>query len=147
MIIENKCFQKLESQSSFQHEVPSDEVINYTSKDVAEALLVDSHTVDADTKAEIKQLECDLNNATLGWPRLNVELDLKVLSCMLFDWLETLKSPILDRHNLEAIVINYKQPDICLSKLNSVRKKIIARFANYINNNISIQTPLIITPQ
>lgn len=63
----------------------------------------------------------ELNTSQLGWSKLNLETNVLVLIGMLFDWLETLKSPILNMEDLENIVINYKQTELCFFKLNTVR--------------------------
>lgn len=120
LIIENKCFQELETQKSFDKESHDQMGQIYDIKDCAEALLTDYYSMDTEAKKAVKQMEYDINNTTIGWARLNLETDLNVLACLLFDWVESLKVPVLDRENLEVIVINYKHPDVCLSKLQTV---------------------------
>lgn len=117
---ENKCFQQLETQKSFDQEKNQLNELVRDIREVAEALLVDSTTLDAGTKKMIKDLENEINNSQMGWKKLTIESNLFVLSTLLYDWLELLKTPILNRDDLEIIVINYKQPDVCLSKLNTV---------------------------
>lgn len=136
-LLQNKCFQELETQKSFDQESGElDEPIRDI-REVAEALLVNTLTINAETKKSIKELQNGINNSQMGWKKLNVESNLFTLSTLLYDWLETLKSPILSRENLETIVIFYKQPDVCLSKLELVSKKIIKTPFNLISRYTS----------
>lgn len=119
-LLENKCFQQLETNKSFDDEKNQLDIPIRDIREVAEALLIDSTTLDMETKKIIKDLENDINNSQIGWRKLEVENNLFVLTSLLYDWIESLKTPILSRDNLEIIVINYKQPDVCLSKFDIV---------------------------
>lgn len=119
-LLENKCFKELETHKSFDDDKGEFSAPIRDIREVAEALLVNSATLDAETKKLVKELENDINNSQTGWKKLNIETNLFVLSTLFYDWLETLKAPVLNRDHLEIIVINYKQPDVCLSKLDLV---------------------------
>lgn len=122
-ISENKCFQELETQKSLEKDKNDFNETVRDIREVAEALLVDSSTLDANTRKLIRELENDINNSLTGWKKLNIETNVFVLSTLFYDWIETLKTPILNRDQLEIIVIYYKQPDVCLSKLDIVSIK------------------------
>lgn len=120
-LLANKCFQELETQRSFQEEPHDEDVEIQDVREVANALLVDTTTLDPNLLKIVHTIEMELNTSQLGWSKLNLETNVLVLIGMLFDWLETLKSPILNMEDLENIVINYKQTELCFFKLNTVR--------------------------
>lgn len=51
--------------------------------------------------------------------------DLMIISALLLEWLEGLKSPILDREDLATIVVWSERPIDCLHRLNLVILNII----------------------
>lgn len=115
-MLENKCFQELETQKSFNQDKNDfdDPIVDI--REIAEALLIDAANLNAETKKLARQLQININHSQIGWKKLSMEQNPLIVSALLFDWLEGLKSPILNRESLEAIVIFYNQPDVCLSK-------------------------------
>lgn len=113
---ENKCFQELETQKSFNQEKSDFDDTIVDVREIAEALLIDEANLNAEIKKLSKQLQIDINHSQIGWKKLSMERNPLILSILLFDWLEGLKMPILNRESLETIVIFYNQPDVCLSK-------------------------------
>lgn len=114
---ENKCFQILSQlQCGSAHEIKEP----YTVEEVTAALLVDHNSLEESTKKYIKQFEVEFNCSQTTWSRLKIERNLVVLSGLLYDWLESLKNPIVNREDLSNIVIYNKRPETCLQKLNIV---------------------------
>lgn len=120
ILIENKCFKELETEKSFEKETRTFIGDLYNLTDVAEALIIDFASLKEEKKHAIRQLQYDLNNSTIGWKRLDLVNDLRLLAALLYDWLEVLKYPVLDSDNLETIVVNYNQIEVCLSKFDMV---------------------------
>ena len=46
---------------------------------------------------KLKQYQIDLNFKTSAWDRLETETNLALLSSLLLEWLEHLKTPIIDK--------------------------------------------------
>lgn len=120
LLLENKCFQELETQKSFAQEQAEDEIVIQDINVAINALLRDSEKNDHDTKRKIKQFQHEINSSQLGWAKLSIETDLNVLATLLFDWIEGLKLPVLKMESFETIVVFYKQPELCLQKFNVV---------------------------
>lgn len=119
-LLENKCFQELETQRSFQEESHDENVEIQDVRLIADALLTDVASLNRQTKKAIRKIETELNTSQIGWSKLSLETNAFVLVGMLFDWLETLKKPILNMEDMENIVINYKQTEICFLKIDTV---------------------------
>ena len=47
--------------------------------------------------AMLKQYQVDLNYKTSAWDRLETETNLSLLSLLLMEWLEHLKTPVIDK--------------------------------------------------
>ncbi|XP_065166174.1 protein tyrosine phosphatase domain-containing protein 1-like isoform X2 [Atheta coriaria] len=119
-LIENKCFHALELHKTFEDEKASHQTthIVYDIGEVVDTLIIaDMHLLPYERKKKVRQLEEQINGSKIGWLKLESLHDVGILAAMLFDWLESLKKPVLDRENLEKIVIHYKQPEICLTKI------------------------------
>jgi len=56
-------------------------------------------------RLQVKSYQVDLNFKVSAWDRLNTETSITVLSTLLFEWLEHLKTPLLDRDTITYIVI------------------------------------------
>lgn len=122
LLLENKCFQELETQKSFAQDHLQDDLVVYDIEEVVKALV--GNSLDEDTGMRVKQYENELNSSKVGWMRLSLETDLKVLTSLLFEWLEGLKVPILQVKHFEDIVIMYKQPEECFQKFGLVRAQL-----------------------
>ncbi|KAF2883896.1 hypothetical protein ILUMI_22281 [Ignelater luminosus] len=115
LLSENKCFQELQTQKSFEENLSPKEI--YGISDVVTALLVDYENIDEQSKQIILQYEMEINSSQLGWARLKAETNMTILTVLLFEWIENLKLPVLGKENLETIVIHYKQPETCFKKI------------------------------
>ena len=61
-------------------------------------------------------LSVDLNNRASTWSKLDTEVNVPLLATLLFDWLEHLKSPILDRDGITYVVIHCDNIEAALNK-------------------------------
>ncbi|XP_060536951.1 protein tyrosine phosphatase domain-containing protein 1-like [Cylas formicarius] len=116
LLLENRCFQELETQKSFVQEQADIQSDIRSVDDAVDAILTDFYDLDADTRNKIKEYENDINSSRTGWLRLTSETNLYILTSLLFDWLEKLKAPIITIESFENIVILYKQPEECFKK-------------------------------
>ena len=61
-----------------------------------------------------------------------METDLDILSGLLFEWLETLKHPLLDVDSLSYIVVWSSKPERCLEKLPSCSRYLLEYILRFI---------------
>ncbi|CAH1121425.1 unnamed protein product [Ceutorhynchus assimilis] len=116
-LLENKCFQELETQKKFCQDSVEEVLVVQSVDEVVNALLQDFDSFSYDTKRKIRQYENEINSTKLGWMRLSVETNLNILASLLFEWFEGLKTPILQLEHFENIVVMYKQPEECFHKI------------------------------
>jgi hypothetical protein len=120
LLIENRCFQELETQKCFNQDLTEKSVAIQDINVAVNALLLDYSTLTNETKKKIKQYQVEINSSQLGWSKLAIETDLILLSMLLFEWIEGLKHPVIRREGFENIVVHYKQPEICFQKFSPV---------------------------
>lgn len=125
ILLENRCFQELESQKSFAQVQIEEEIIVQDISVAVNALISDMETFSAATKKKIRDYQHQINSSQLGWAKLSVENDLSVLASLLFEWLEELKVPVIKMENFENIVVHYKEPELCIQKFSLVSVYII----------------------
>ena len=94
----------------------------YNPKQVFEALLQPlSSTVASEDQQQLRNeflaFKIDLNNRASTWSKLEAETNLKILSALFMDWMEHLKSPILDRNGITYVVIHCDNVEAALSRL------------------------------
>ena len=75
----------------------------------------------------------DLNHRSTAWQRLSMETDLDILSGLLFEWLETLKHPLLDVDSLSYIVVWSAKPQRCLEKLPGFNRYLLEYLLRFIS--------------
>ncbi|GLH11664.1 Protein of unknown function [Gryllus bimaculatus] len=119
-LYDNMCYQELSSQGELEKASEKEQIIPYNVEDAVQALLANHCMMGEGTKKYVRQLRVDLNHRQSAWGRLKIERNLYVLTNLLFEWLEHLKSPILDRDDLSYIVILGSQPETCLKKLDLI---------------------------
>ncbi|XP_064483479.1 protein tyrosine phosphatase domain-containing protein 1-like isoform X2 [Ornithodoros turicata] len=110
LITENACFRELSSQKELRSIART---TKKTTSEVAEALLQDRlilHT-------RLGQFQKDLNTRASAWDRLNVEEDVSLLAGLLWNWLDELQEPVLNRTDLTFVVIRAENPAAVLHKL------------------------------
>lgn len=116
LLIENKCFQELETQKTFIQKQNQEDIIVQDINIVVNGFKTDVKKFDILTRKKIRQYQNDINTSQLGWVKLSLETDINILIGLLFEWLENLKQPILKRDYFEHIVTLYKQVELCLQK-------------------------------
>lgn len=119
LLLENRCFQELEIQKNFLQEADR-EIIIQDLNIVIDALIKDPDTLDGVTKKKIRHYVQEINSSQLGWAKLPLENDLYILAALFFEWIEGLKLPVLGMKDFEAIVVFFKQPEICFQKFSEV---------------------------
>ncbi|KAK4871643.1 hypothetical protein RN001_015767 [Aquatica leii] len=132
LLNETKCFQELQSQKQLQNVYPPKKICS--TSDVITALLTQFDNTDLELAQAILQYEQDINTSQYGWARIKTETDVTLLSCLFFDWLECLKSPIFGQDNLEIIVIHYSNVKHCLSKFDMEEACLVEYLLNFISN-------------
>ncbi|KAL1493369.1 hypothetical protein ABEB36_011435 [Hypothenemus hampei] len=133
LLVENKCFQELETQKNFIQDHPHESFIVRNNEEVLNALLTDFESLDEDMQKHIRQFEDDINSSKLGWMRLSVENDLLVLACLLFEWLESLREPVLRLKHFEDIVVMYNQPEECFYKFEMEESYLIEYILKFVS--------------
>lgn len=116
MLIENRCFQEIETQKEFNKEIDDHSLDLQDTNVVVSSFLTDFSEASIDLQKQTRLYQLMINNSQVGWSKLNVETNISVLTLLLFEWIEGLKQPVLRRDNFEDIVIHYKQPEICFQK-------------------------------
>uniref|UniRef100_A0A6P7GF31 Protein tyrosine phosphatase domain-containing protein 1-like n=1 Tax=Diabrotica virgifera virgifera TaxID=50390 RepID=A0A6P7GF31_DIAVI len=117
LLLENRCFQELETQKSFAQEQGDEDTVIQDISLVVNALICDPDSLTGATKKKIKEYQHQINSSQIGWARLRVETDINILGVLLFDWIESLKLPIIKMEDFENIVVHYKEPELCIQKL------------------------------
>ncbi|RZF46128.1 hypothetical protein LSTR_LSTR012988 [Laodelphax striatellus] len=111
----------MKEQSSNEN-ITNDDKINetHTTEDIIDALTIDHDNIDEDLKKQIRQYQQELNGTGSSWKKLEIENNPVVLTGLLFEWLEQLKTPILHRDYLTYIVLQYADPCSCIKKFELV---------------------------
>jgi protein tyrosine phosphatase domain-containing protein 1 len=65
----------------------------------------------------LDQYRSSLNYKLSAWDRLDTETNIWVLAALLFEWLEHLKTPILDKDSITYLVIHSDSLEVALRKL------------------------------
>ncbi|KAH0818267.1 hypothetical protein GEV33_004524 [Tenebrio molitor] len=133
LLIENRCFQELETQKCFNQDLTEKSVAIQDINVAVNALLLDYSTLTNETKKKIKQYQVEINSSQLGWSKLAIETDLILLSMLLFEWIEGLKHPVIRREGFENIVVHYKQPEICFQKFSPEEAYLIEYLLRFIS--------------
>ncbi|CAH2986706.1 unnamed protein product [Chilo suppressalis] len=91
---------------------------------VHEAFIVDHKSLPDERQKYLKELRTEINQRKEAINKINEEEDPAILSGLLFEWLEGLKQPVLDRedlsiivgrtHNVEACIMSLQMEDIML---------------------------------
>ncbi|XP_063979404.1 protein tyrosine phosphatase domain-containing protein 1-like isoform X1 [Diachasmimorpha longicaudata] len=116
-LCENDCYKEIQSQMDLKFAAEKEKYEYVDIEDVISAIISDHMELPDEKKKCIYKYKVDLNNRISTWQRLELETDLEVLTGLLFEWLETLKRPVLDVESLSQIVIRGSRPKQCLPKL------------------------------
>ncbi|PZC72174.1 hypothetical protein B5X24_HaOG211799 [Helicoverpa armigera] len=87
---------------------------------IYEAFTVDHHSLPEERMKYLKQLRNEINQQREAFDKINVENDPTILTGLLFEWLEGLKQPVLDREDLSLIVGRAYNVESCVLALTMV---------------------------
>ncbi|XP_075985606.1 uncharacterized protein LOC142982807 [Anticarsia gemmatalis] len=85
---------------------------------IHEAFTADHNSLPADRMKYLKELRNDINQQRDAFNKINKEEDPVILTGLLFEWLEGLKQPVLDREDLSVIVGRAYNVESCILALN-----------------------------
>ncbi|XP_043283751.1 protein tyrosine phosphatase domain-containing protein 1-like isoform X2 [Venturia canescens] len=132
-IYENGCYKEIQSQLNLKVAARKNHCDVLNVEEAIKALLCDHETLPEESKKRLQKYQVDLNNKSSTWQRLDMERDLRVLSGLLFDWLETLKRPVLDVDALSQIVIRGSKPRHCLQKLEASNRYLLEYLLRFVS--------------
>ncbi|XP_031336868.1 protein tyrosine phosphatase domain-containing protein 1-like isoform X2 [Photinus pyralis] len=130
LLNENKCFQELVTNKQKEDTDSLREI--YDRSEVISSLLIPFDNADSKFAQTILEYENTINASQFGWKLLKNETNIAMLASLLYDWLETLRSPVLGTDDLEVIVINYKLTEQCLAKFDLEEACLIEYLINFI---------------
>ncbi|CAH0717762.1 unnamed protein product, partial [Brenthis ino] len=84
---------------------------------VHEAFIIDHQSLPDEKLKYLKQVRTDINQRREAIAKIDEEEDPIILTGLLFEWLEGLKQPVLDREDLSTIVGRSKHVDSCITSL------------------------------
>ena len=102
---DNRVTQELSSHSQLEQARRRETLPLYSGAEVYQALLQNTSSMEEDWQRQLKQYQTDLNYRMSAWDRLASETNLNILSALLLQWLEHLKSPVIDKDNITYLVI------------------------------------------
>ena len=121
----NRVTQELVSHHDLKEAALAEKLPKYSAEQIYEAFL-ESHydklmrdgTGDfaSDESLLFKQYKLDLNYKQSSWDKIDMETDLFVLTALLLEWMEHLKSPILDRDGITYVVIHCDNIEAALKR-------------------------------
>ncbi|XP_047505955.1 protein tyrosine phosphatase domain-containing protein 1-like, partial [Pieris napi] len=90
---------------------------NIPAVQVYEAFLSDHQNLPQEKQKYIKQLRIEINQRREAMSKIDEEEDPNILSALLFEWLEGLKQPVLDKEDLSNIVCRSTNVNSCIMAL------------------------------
>ncbi|CAH1254847.1 PTPDC1 [Branchiostoma lanceolatum] len=79
-------------------------------------------SLDPNVKQEVEVWQAELNEDDAAWERLKVEKSPRVLSCLMWSWLEELKEPVLSDKDISNLVEMADNPHEALEQLEKGHK-------------------------
>lgn len=132
-IHDNDCYKELQSQIALKEAMQNNEFNYIHIDDVVRALLCDHSQFSDEEKKLIFNYQVDLNNRNSAWQRLELETNIKILSGLLYEWLETLRGPVLDVETLSQIVIRGSRPKQCLQKFEIYNRYLLEYLLRFVS--------------
>ncbi|KAI4477172.1 hypothetical protein M0804_012993 [Polistes exclamans] len=132
-LIDNDCYKEIQSQIDLKVAASKEIFRKINIDEVVKTLIKDSTNLSDKTKKFLLQYQVDLNNRCTAWQRLELETDLDVLFGLLFEWLETLKNPILDLDSLSYIVVWSSKPERCFEKIAGSSRYILEYLLRFVS--------------
>ncbi|KYQ59394.1 Protein tyrosine phosphatase domain-containing protein 1 [Trachymyrmex zeteki] len=115
-LLDNDCYKEIQSHMDLRS-VSRNDYETVTAEEAIKVLIRDSVSLSDPIKKRLQNYQSDLNHRCTAWQRLELETNLELLSTLLFEWLESLKHPLLDVDSLSYIVVWSSKPQRCLEKL------------------------------
>ncbi|XP_012340481.1 protein tyrosine phosphatase domain-containing protein 1-like [Apis florea] len=131
-LVDNDCYKEIQSHMNLKAAAQNTTLETVTTDEAIRVLIRDNAILPEKTKKCIQDYQMDLNHRSTAWQRLQMETDLDVLSGLLFEWLETLKHPLLDVDSLSYIVVWSSKPERCLEKLPSCNRYLLEYILRFI---------------
>jgi len=127
LITENKVALELASHMDLQKVAMEERLPIYKADQVASSLVKNHREAGGEKgwQGKLKRYQTDLNYRMSSWDMLATETSLTVLSTLLLDWLEHLKTPLIDKDCVINIVILCEDLEKALKRLNANQAFII----------------------
>ncbi|XP_043513795.1 protein tyrosine phosphatase domain-containing protein 1-like isoform X2 [Frieseomelitta varia] len=132
-LVDNDCYKEIQSHMDLKVAAQNAALETVSTEEAVRALIRDNVTLSDKTKKRLQDYQMDLNHRSTAWQRLPMETDLDILSGLLFEWLETLKHPLLDVDSLSYIVVWSSRPQRCLEKLPSSNRYLLEYLLRFIS--------------
>ncbi|KAK9308963.1 hypothetical protein QLX08_001168 [Tetragonisca angustula] len=132
-LVDNDCYKEIQSHMDLKVAAQNAALETVSTEEAVRALIRDNVTLSDKTKKRLQDYQMDLNHRSTAWQRLPMETDLDILSGLLFEWLETLKHPLLDVDSLSYIVVWSSKPQRCLEKLPSSNRYLLEYLLRFIS--------------
>ncbi|KAF7287427.1 hypothetical protein GWI33_001400 [Rhynchophorus ferrugineus] len=133
LLLENRCFQELETQKSFAQDHNDEEIIIHDTQEVINSFITDYSKHDNEIRRKIRLYQNEINCSQVGWLRLAVETDVDILVALLLEWLEGLKVPVMKLEHFEQIVVMYKQTEACFQKFGMEESYLIEYLLSFLS--------------
>ncbi|XP_026666796.1 protein tyrosine phosphatase domain-containing protein 1-like isoform X6 [Ceratina calcarata] len=131
-LTENDCYKEIQSHIDLKVAAENTSLEIVSAEQAIRALVRDNATLPDKTKKRIQNYQMDLNHRSSAWQRIQMETNLDILSGLLFEWLETLKHPLLDVDSLSYIVVWSTKPQKCLEKLPTCNRYLLEYLLRFI---------------
>ncbi|XP_018406319.1 PREDICTED: protein tyrosine phosphatase domain-containing protein 1-like, partial [Cyphomyrmex costatus] len=130
-LLDNDCYKEIQSHMDLRS-VSRNDYETVTAEEAIKALIRDSASLPDPIKKRLQNYQSDLNHRCTAWQRLELESNLELLSALLFEWLESLKHPLLDVDSLSYIVVWSSKPQRCLEKLSVCTRYLLEYLLRFI---------------
>lgn len=132
-LVDNDCYKEIQSHMDLKVAAQNAALETVSTEEAVRALIRDNVTLSDKAKKRLQDYQMDLNHRSTAWQRLSMETDLDILSGLLFEWLETLKHPLLDVDSLSYIVVWSSKPQRCLEKLPGSNRYLLEYLLRFIS--------------
>ena len=138
-LADNNVTKELASHNDIQKTAAEERLPKYSSEQVYQSL-IEPHLAKSNSDSkwsntwllQLKKYQTDLNYRMSSWDRLSTETNLMVLSTLLFEWLEHLKTPVIDKDNITYIVILCENLDKAFKRLPTPQGYIVEYLVRFI---------------
>ncbi|XP_033209721.1 protein tyrosine phosphatase domain-containing protein 1-like isoform X4 [Belonocnema kinseyi] len=132
-LFDNNCYKEIQSNMNLKNAAETQVFTIVSANEAIKALLCNKETLSDEKKKKIYNYQIDLNTRSTAWQSLELETDLEILSSLLYEWMESLKKPILDTEALSQIVIRGFKPKQCLQKLDPWTRYMIEYLLRFVS--------------